>query len=160
MSGFLRRMVIFFSTGAYSGFAPIAPGTAGSIVAIPLYLALSGLPAFLFVITVVAFLFMATWFCGVAQVIFQKKDSRQIVIDEIGGFLVTMSFLPRTPLYVVSGFILFRILDVAKPFPANRLEAMEGGYGVVADDVIAGMTACLLFLALAWIAGKTGCPVF
>lgn len=144
MSGISRHMVIFFSTGAYSGFSPIAPGTAGSLVAIPLYLALSKLPALPFALTVVAFLLMAVWLCGIAEVVFEKKDSRKIVVDEIGGFLVTMSFLPRTPRYIVLGFFLFRILDVVKPFPANRLEAVQGGYGVVADDVIAGLYSNLV----------------
>jgi len=151
-SPFVRHLVIFFSTGLYSGYSPVAPGTAGTLVAIPLYLVLSRLPAPSYGITAVAFLFMACWFSGAAESIFLKKDSGRIVIDEIGGFLVTMGFLPPVPLYIFSGFILFRFFDIVKPFPIKRLQALRGGYGVVADDVVAGiygnlvLHVCLLFV--------------
>ena len=151
-SPLVRHLVVFFSTGLYSGYIPLAPGTAGTFVAIPLYLVLSRLPALSYGITVVAFLFMSCWFSGAAESIFLKKDSRRIVIDEIGGFLVTMGFLPPVPLCVFSGFILFRFFDIVKPFPIKRLEALKGGYGVVADDVVAGIYSnlvlhvCLLFV--------------
>jgi phosphatidylglycerophosphatase A len=132
------------STGFYSGFSPIAPGTAGTIVAVPLFLALSRLPVLSYVITVVAFFFFSCWLSGAAESIYQEKDSKRIVIDEIFGFLVAMSFMPPAPLYVVLGFFLFRFFDIVKPFPMRRLERLRGGYGVVADDLVAGVYSSLV----------------
>ncbi len=95
---------------------------------------------------------MSCWFCGAAEIIFSKRDSERIVIDEISGFLVAMGFYPPEPMYVLLGFILFRFFDIAKPFPIKKLETLGGGYGVVADDVVAGiysnlaLRVCLLFI--------------
>jgi phosphatidylglycerophosphatase A len=134
-----RHLVVLFSTGLYTGYSPIAPGTLGTIVAVPLYLILSRLSAFSYGVTMVTFLFMATWIAWIAEAIFLKRDSQRIVIDEIGGFLVTMAFLPATPRYVFFGFLLFRFFDIVKPFPTRKLETLKGGYGVVADDLMAGI---------------------
>jgi phosphatidylglycerophosphatase A len=139
-----RHLIIFFSTGLYSGYCPVAPGTVGTMVAVFLYLVLSRLSVLLYGATVVAFLFMACWFSGVAETVFEKKDSRRIVIDEFGGFLVTMAFLPPRPLVVLSGFLLFRFFDICKPFPLKRVETLRGGCGVVADDVLAGIYSNLV----------------
>ena len=76
-----------------------------------------------------------------AEPVFRKRDSRHIVIDEVAGFLVTMSFLPPTARHMLLGFALFRFFDIVKPFPIRRLEGLKGGYGVVADDVMAGIYA-------------------
>ena len=138
-SRFVRHLVILFSTGFYSGYTPVAPGTAGTVVAVPLYLVMSRLPGFSYGFAVVAFLCMSWWFSRAAELIFLKKDSRRIVIDEMAGFLVTMGFLPPAPVYLLSGFVLFRFFDILKPFPIRRLEALKGGYGVVADDIMAGL---------------------
>ena len=134
-----RHLVILLSTGLYSGYVPLGPGTAGTLVAVPFYWVLSSLSGFLYGITVLAFLFMSSWLSMAAENLFQKRDSSRIVIDEIGGFLVTMAFLPALPLYVIAGFVFFRFFDIAKPFPIKKLEALPGGYGVVADDVMAGV---------------------
>jgi phosphatidylglycerophosphatase A len=143
-SPIVRHLVVFFSTGFYSGFSPVAPGTAGTIVAVPLYLVLSRLPVFSYGITVVAFLMMSLWFSRAGERVFVKKDSQRIVIDEMGGFLVTMGFLPPGPIYVLSGFFLFRLFDILKPFPIRRLEALRGGYGILADDLMAGVYSHLV----------------
>ncbi len=140
----VRRLVTVFSTGLYSGYCPVAPGTAGTIVAIPLYLALSKLPVPFYAITVVAFLFMSCWFAGAAETIFAGRDNERIVIDEISGFLVTMGFLGSEPPYIFSGFFLFRFFDIVKPFPIRKLENLKGGYGIVADDVMAGIYSNLV----------------
>ena len=139
LNPFSRRLVILLSTGIYSGYVPLAPGTAGTLVAVPFYWVLSSLSGFFYGITVLAFLFMSSWLAMAAEDIFLKRDSCRIVIDEIGGFLVTMAFLPPLPLYVILGFVFFRFFDVTKPFPIKKLETLGGGYGVVADDVMAGI---------------------
>jgi phosphatidylglycerophosphatase A len=137
-------LVILFSTGLYSGYAPLLPGTTGTLVAIPLYLVLSKLPALSYGVTLVGFLFMASWFAGAAERVFGRSDSQRIVIDEIGGFLVTMAYVPPLGWHVVGGFLLFRFFDMVKPFPIRRFEKLRGGYGVVADDVMAGIYANLV----------------
>ena len=141
---FVRHLVIFFSTGFYAGFSPVAPGTVGTVVAVPLYLAMSRLPAPFYGLTVVAFLFMSWWFSRAAEVVFLQKDSGRIVIDEIAGFLVTMGFVPPVPVYVFFGFVLFRFFDILKPFPIRRLETLRNGFGIVADDVMAGIYSNLV----------------
>ena len=152
---FVRHLVIFFSTGFYSGYTPVAPGTAGTIVAVPLYLVLSRLPTLYYGITVVAFLFISWWFSRAAEIVLLKKDSERIVIDEMSGFLVTMGFLPPAPLYVFSGFVLFRFFDIVKPFPIKRLEQLKNGHGVVADDVMAGIySGLVLHIAIHLFKGK------
>lgn len=152
----IRHLVILFSTGLYAGYCPIAPGTAGTIVGVPLYLVVSRLSPFSYAITVVAFLLVSCWVSRAAEVVFLKKDSRCIVIDEIGGFLVTMGLLSPGPLYVLSGFVLFRFFDIVKPFPIKRLERLKHGYGVVADDVMAGIYSNLvLHLAILLFEGKS-----
>ncbi|MBW2057461.1 MAG: phosphatidylglycerophosphatase A [Deltaproteobacteria bacterium] len=138
-SSWFRHAVVILSTGLYVGFCPVAPGTAGTLLAVPLFLVLSRLSPLSYGITVLAFLFAAAWISGAGEVVFGEKDSGRIVIDEIGGFLVTMGFIPPLPFYVASGFLLFRLLDVTKPFPIRRLEKLEYGCGVVADDVMAGI---------------------
>ena len=135
----IQQIAVIFSTGLYTGYSPIAPGTVGTIVAVLLYLALSRLSPVLYGITVLAFLCMACWMASMAEPVFGKGDSGHIVIDEVAGFLVTMSFLPPTARHVLLGFVLFRFFDILKPFPIRRLEGLQGGYGVVADDVMAGI---------------------
>ncbi len=151
---FTRHFIIFFSTGIYSGYAPFAPGTAGTVVAVPLYIVFCRLPYVAYGVTVVAFLFMSCWLSRAAESILQKRDSERIVIDEIGGFLVAMAFLPPAPLYILLGFLLFRFFDIVKPFPARRLEAMRWGYGVVADDVVAGIYTNILLQGFVLLIGR------
>ncbi len=89
-----------------------------------------------------AFAGFAVWISGEAEKVFNKKDSRLIVIDEMAGFLVTLFLIPWSAKTVVIGFLLFRLMDIAKPFPIRRIESnLRGGWGVVGDDVLAGIYA-------------------
>ena len=78
---------------------------------------------------------------GEAEKVFKKKDSRLIVIDEMAGFLVTLFLIPWNAKSIAAGFFLFRLIDIVKPFPIRRLERLPGGWGVVTDDVLAGIYA-------------------
>lgn len=130
------------ATGLYAGYIPVAPGTFGTVVAIPLCFLLSLFGPLEGVVFVGIFVGVAIWISGQAEKIFQKKDSGFIVIDEMAGFLVTLYCIPMTLENLVAGFLLFRIMDIAKPFPIKRLEAdLPGGWGVVGDDVLAGVYA-------------------
>lgn len=145
MNGFGRRLVLFLATGAYSGYFPFMPGTVGTVVGILFFAVLASLSLPLYLLTTVAFIALSVWVSEQAEQIFKKKDASQIVIDEIAGFLVTMAFLPASWKYVVAGFVLFRIFDIWKPYPANRInDNMHGGAGVVMDDIVAGIYANLV----------------
>jgi phosphatidylglycerophosphatase A len=138
----MRRLVILLATWWGVGYCPIASGTAGTIAAIPLFLLLSLLPLYVYLPCVLGIGLVACWAAGEAERIFQEKDSRLIVIDEAVGFLVTMTALPPTWPYLLVGFLLFRAFDIIKPPPIRLVERkVPGGYGVVLDDVLAGIYA-------------------
>jgi len=97
----------------------------------------------------VAFSFLAIHVSGEAEILFRKKDAPQIVIDEIAGFQFAMFLIPPTAGHILCGFILFRLFDVLKPFPAGYCQKMlPGGYGVVTDDIAAGIYANVSLLLL------------
>jgi len=142
MSSAGRRVVLFFATGCGSGYVPVAPGTAGTAVAVILFFLLSSLSLSLYLLTTAAFTFMAIWCAHQAAPLLQMKDPPPVVIDEIAGYLVTMVSFPCTWQYVAAGFFLFRLFDIVKPFPARWIDRnVSGGYGIVLDDVAAGIYA-------------------
>jgi phosphatidylglycerophosphatase A len=137
---FREKLVMFVATGGYAGNIPIAPGTFGSIVAIPLCYAFSKINLPLAMIGMLLLIALAIWTAQIAETIIGKTDPGAIVIDEIAGMVVTLSGVPFHLTSVVCGFIIFRALDIAKPFPIRQLERrLPGGYGVVLDDVAAGI---------------------
>lgn len=146
MSFFIKLL----ATWGGSGYSPFASGTVGTLAAIPFYLWLARLPLPFYLLTLVAFFFLSCWISGRAEIIFQEKDSGKIVIDEVVGYLVTMTAIPVDWRYIVAGFFLFRLFDIVKPPPANWFDSkLKNGYGVVLDDVAAGVYAwlCLFILA-------------
>ncbi len=141
----MTRFFLLIATGFGVGYSPIAPGTLGTLLAIPIYYFLSGISSPLYEITLVGFFFLSVWISENAERFFGKKDDQRIVIDEIIGFLVTMLWVPKTIRFIIIGFILFRFFDILKPFPIRRLEkGLKGGYGVVLDDVVAGVYANII----------------
>jgi phosphatidylglycerophosphatase A len=137
----MNRFILLLATGLGAGYSPLVPGTMGTLVAIPVYLILSSIPSPVYEWTVITFFFLASWVSGRAETYWGKKDDQRIVIDEIMGFLTTMMWLPRTFAFIILGFFLFRFFDILKPPPIHRLESISGGYGVVLDDVLAGVYA-------------------
>jgi phosphatidylglycerophosphatase A len=135
----MKFFILLSATGLGVGFSPIVPGTMGTLVAIPFYYFVSSIPSPLYELTLVAFFFFSSWISNQAERYWGKKDDRKIVIDEIMGFLVTMLWIPRSPLFIVAGFFFFRFFDILKPFPIRRLEQVRSGFGVVLDDVLAGI---------------------
>jgi phosphatidylglycerophosphatase A len=145
----MRRFVIIFATWGGTGFSPIASGTVGTLAAIPFYLLLARLPLPLYALTVAAFIFFASWISGAAERLFNEKDSGKIVIDEVAGYLVTMFALPLSWPGVILGFFLFRFFDITKIPPARYFDRqVKNGYGVVLDDVVAGIYSCLVLHVL------------
>ncbi|MGV8079152.1 MAG: phosphatidylglycerophosphatase A [Syntrophales bacterium] len=149
--GFLiEKLIKAAATGLGLGYVPVAPGTAGTLLGIPLFLVLYPLSPPIFLAALIGCTGSAFWITGRAERIFQEKDSQKIVLDEIIGFLWTMGFISPTPAHLAAGFLLFRLLDITKPFPAGFLQRKApGGYGVVLDDVAAGIYGnILLHLAI------------
>jgi phosphatidylglycerophosphatase A len=146
----LNRFFILLATGFGAGYSPIAPGTLGTLVAIPIYYFLSDIPSPFYEITLVGFFFLSVWISENAEAFFGKKDDPRIVIDEVMGFLITMLWLPKAILFVILGFFLFRFFDILKPFPIRYLERrLKGGLGVVLDDVMAGIYANVVLQVIA-----------
>ncbi len=141
----MKHFILILATGFGVGYSPIAPGTLGTLVAIPIYYFLSNISSPIYEITLIGFFFFSVWISENAEKFFGQKDDQRIVIDEIMGFLVTMLWVPKTAILIIIGFFLFRFFDILKPFPTRRLEKkMKGGYGVVLDDVLAGVYANII----------------
>jgi phosphatidylglycerophosphatase A len=139
----LGKMAAAVATGFGAGYSPIAPGTAGSLVGLLLFWPLRGLPAS-FQLGILALVF----FAGAAAATRVARaagieDPGIVVVDEVVGMWTSLLFLPFTLGTAALGFVLFRILDVIKPYPARDLEALPGGWGIMSDDVMAGVYANL-----------------
>jgi phosphatidylglycerophosphatase A len=143
----VRALVVFLATAGGVGYAPVAPGTAGSLVALPL-IPLLGLlhdrhGALVWVAAVVAIVAIAIWAAGRAEPLF-GHDAGRIVVDEVAGMVVASCFVPATWTAALVVFVLFRIFDVWKPYPASVVDrSWPGGLGVVGDDLVAGCYAGL-----------------
>jgi phosphatidylglycerophosphatase A len=141
----MNNFILILATGFGAGYSPIAPGTAGTLVAIPIYYFLSDIPSPLYEITLMGFFFLSVWISENAEAFFGKKDDPRIVIDEVMGFLITMLWLPKTIPFIILGFFLFRFFDILKPYPIRLLERrLKGGWGVVLDDGMAGVYANII----------------
>ena len=137
----LNNIIKFIVTGGYFGLSPIVPGTVGTIPGLLIFILIST-QLYLYWIVTLLIIVIGIWFSSIAEKeIFHTKDSREIVIDEIAGFLITMSFFTIYDgwEYILTGFFLFRVFDILKPPPINRLQDLKGGWGVMADDLLAGL---------------------
>jgi len=143
----VRRLVLVVATVGGVGYVPVAPGTAGTLVALPLLPVLGAVGARSLgteLGIVAAIVALAVWAAGRAEAILAQPDSPRIVVDEVAGLAVAGLFVPVTWRGVGLAFVLFRVFDVLKPFPAGLVDArLEGGLGVVGDDVVAGVYAGL-----------------
>ena len=150
----MRRFILFLSSNAGLGYAPVASGTFGTLAGIPAFYLLSRLPPLLFLVTWIGLLFLSFWAAGEAGRIYGVVDDGRIVIDELVGYLVTVAFLPFTWKAAILGFFLFRLFDIVKLQPARWFDQqMKNGYGVVLDDVAAGVYAAIALRLLLAITG-------
>ena len=150
---FRDAAVLFLATGFYIGNIPFAPGTFGSILGLALCFFVAGLKLPLALACVVLFIAMAVRIAAEAEKLLKKKDPGCIVIDEIAGMAVALFGLPFNLTTVLIGFIIFRFLDISKPFPIRALDKqVSGGLGIVIDDVVAGIfTNLLLRLIMVYV---------
>jgi len=142
----VKLLARFVATGAFFGYAPIIPGTFGTIPAVflaPLFARLSAASVVAYLIALLAAIAVAIWAAGETVRRVGHEDPQIVVVDEVVGYLVTVAFLPATPAVLLAGFVAFRFFDIVKPPPARRLEGLHGGLGVVADDLYAGVLAHL-----------------
>jgi len=144
-----NRLILFVAQGAYAGRSPFAPGTAGTVVGVLLYLPLARLSPAAYLAACVLVTVVGIWTAGEAENLLGKKDPGSVVVDEIAGFLVSMFLVPPAWTFIAAGFFFFRFFDVVKPWPLRRLQDLHGGPGVVLDDIGAGVyTNIVLQLAV------------
>jgi phosphatidylglycerophosphatase A len=130
--------------GFGAGALPKAPGTWGTLMALPFYALFARLPLPEYLALTVALFAVGVWVCGKAGLVLGVHDHGAIVWDEMVGFWVTMSAAPSGWLWIAAGFVLFRLFDIWKPWPISWLDRrVSGGFGVMADDVLAGIYAAL-----------------
>jgi phosphatidylglycerophosphatase A len=135
------------------GYAPFAPGTAGSAAGLLLWYFLPASTAVQAGV-IVALMVVGSLAGNVAERHFRKSDPGQVVVDEVMGMLITLFLVPVGWRGALAGFLLFRVADVIKPYPANRLERLPGGWGIMADDGMAGIYANLALRACIWLSGN------
>lgn len=137
-----RNPVHFLAFGLGSGAAPVAPGTFGTLAAVPLYLLLARLPLGLYLLVLLLAFALGVWLCGRCAEDIGEHDHGGIVWDEFVGFWLTMVAAPEGWQWVLAGFLLFRFFDVLKPFPISYFDRhIHGGLGIMLDDALAGCFA-------------------
>lgn len=143
----------FLSLGFGAGLFPRAPGTAGTVVAIPLYLLLAGTESVLiYAIVTLLIIVIGVWICGYTERELGSHDHSSIVWDEIAGFLITMFMAPLAWWSVLAGFLLFRLFDIVKPYPVSWFDThLQGGFGTMIDDVMAGVYAWFVLQVLLYL---------
>ena len=152
----MRRVALFLATLGGVGYLPLAPGTWGSLAALPLWWVLRHLGATGYLLAWLGVFLVSLWAAGSAWTILGKTDHPAIVLDEAVGMLVALAGAPPRWQWVFLGFVLFRAFDILKPFPIKYLEGLPGGLGVVMDDVAAGVMAWVVLRVALWLSGGAG----
>ena len=138
----LRNPLHFLSLGFGSGLSPFAPGTFGTLAAVPLYLLLAQLPLTYYLLAVLGAFTIGVYLCGYTSAALGEHDHSGIVWDEFVGFWITMIAVPATWQWILAGFVLFRLFDIVKPWPVRVADKkMKGGFGIMFDDVLAALYA-------------------
>jgi len=146
----------FFVTGFGVGYCPIAPGTAGSILGVLLFLPFQTVPLF-YALPVLAILFgMGVYTSNFSFALFGQKDPSKIVIDEIVAILLVLFLLPTSAVLWGLGFLLFRLFDITKPIGVREAENLPGGWGIMADDVVAAIYALFILLPIHYLGRYLG----
>ena len=156
MTGLLQRVVVWFATVGPLGFVPIAPGTAGSAAGLVVFWAVRSTGSIRLEVAVLLVVTLAgVAAASAAESRYQRRDPGLVVIDEVAGMLVTLLAVPVGLGGAVVGFFVFRVFDIVKPFPARHAERLPGGWGVMADDLVAGLYAQGLLRVILWV-GASG----
>jgi phosphatidylglycerophosphatase A len=152
-AGPLDKLALILSSCFGFGLIPVAQGTFGTLAGIPLAMALAHVGPMAAAYLLFFFVLLSIWTSGRSARALEKDDPAEVVIDETAGLLLTLFLLPATGFNLCLGFILFRLFDILKPFPIRRLEKVEGGAGIVLDDLLAGTYAnlCIRFVTLVFL---------
>lgn len=141
----MDRLFMTIATGFGAGYLPKAPGTWGSLLALPLHFFLSQLAPNHYALALGSIFFIAVITAGQAEKILDRKDPGVIVIDEVIGMLITLIGAPNNPLIWLLGFGIFRFFDIFKPYPIRIIDQrINGGMGIVLDDVLAGVYSLIV----------------
>jgi len=135
------------STFFYVGYFPLIPGTAGSVAAVFLFFLIKNNPL-TYLAALLTLLILGFLVSGAAEKIMRKTDPPCVVIDEVCGMLIGLLFLPYDIRLVIIAFLIFRILDTLKPYPISSFEKLKGGWGIMSDDIIAGLYTNLILQAV------------
>jgi phosphatidylglycerophosphatase A len=156
-TGVLDRVAIVIATAGGAGFAPIAPGTAGSMVGVLAYLLIEALHGGAYYVHAIIFSFIVGIWASSRVEHLWGHDAQRIVVDEVVGQMITFGIAAKnyqfSAFYIILGFGLFRMFDILKPFPIRQLERLKGGLGVVADDVGAGLYALAVLTLVQYVHG-------
>ena len=149
----MRRLALLLATCGYVGFMPLAPGTFGSAAGVALfYLARAAGAAWVEGALIVVLFAAGVWAASSAEQQLGGTDPGPVVVDEVVGMLITLAWIPVTPFGALVGFLLFRVLDVVKPWPSRQLESLHGGLGIMADDAMAAVYGQLIMRGLVFLA--------
>jgi len=141
----LRNPIHLFAFGFGAGLSPRAPGTMGTVVAVPIVWLLLQLPLSYYLCSVVMLSLIGIYICGESARQLGVHDHPGIVWDEIVGYAITMIAVPITWQYFLAGFVLFRLFDITKPWPIREADhRLKGGLGIMLDDMMAGLVSCAL----------------
>ncbi len=147
-----RNPLHWLATGFGSGLSPFAPGTFGTLAAIPFYLLIMYLPLSVYIAVTIVAAVAGIWICQSATQAIGQDDHGSIVWDEFVGFWITMIAAPKGLLWLLAGFLIFRVFDIIKPWPIRWLDRyVKGGLGIMVDDVLAGVFGLAVMQALALI---------
>lgn len=148
----LSDPIHFLAFGFGSGLLPKAPGTWGTLVAVPLWFLLAQLPLNSYLLAIAVLSVVGIWLCGKSSEKLGVHDHGGIVWDEFCGYWVTMILVPVTWYWALIGFVLFRVFDIIKPWPIKWLDKkVHGGFGIMIDDIIAGLLALAVLQFLLWL---------
>jgi len=148
----MKRVAFIIWTAGFAGLVPVAPGTAGSVVGLGLLMLVRTVGndwAELLVLLMVVI--VGIWSANVAERHYRREDPGEIVIDEVAGMMLTVFWLPSGWVPFVIGFLAFRFFDIVKPFPARMSERLPGGFGVMADDLVAGLYGYATVRTALWL---------
>jgi phosphatidylglycerophosphatase A len=153
----MDRLIMAVATGCGLGYLPKAPGTWGTLLALPIHYLISHLPLQYYFTAIAIIIIVAILSAGGAEKILDKPDPGIVVIDEVAGMLIAMIAIPANPIAWLLAFILFRIFDILKPFPVNFFDQrFHGGIGIVLDDLMAGVYALASLQLLLLLAARAG----
>ena len=149
-----KKLIHFFAFGFGSGLCPIMPGTCGTIAAIPIYLLMANLPLLYYSLILIIMIIFGFWVCGITAKDLGIQDPPSVVWDEFVGFLLTMIAVPIHWLWIVLGFVLFRVFDILKPWPIVWIDKnLKNGFGIVTDDLLAGLYAAIALQLIIYACG-------